>query len=678
MELLSGDRLGKYEIVGRLAAGGMAEVYLARAIGVGGFAKTVALKRMLPDLAQEPGFREMFMHEASIVSRLNHANIVQIFDFAEERGELYLAMEFVHGVTLRQLLRDVVKPPARADQNGPRMFIPPMLAAHIGRGIARALAHAWQAPDENGQPSRLIHRDVSPHNVLLSYDGDVKLADFGIAKPVDRRTSVGTIKGKLVYMAPEQITGGTLDARTDVFALGIVLYETATNRQRALFEGASQREVMQAIHKRQIPPPDRMDPDFPKSFSAVILKALERDPEKRFQSAAELADALGECIHREARSPQDVDLGAFMRQVYGEPQPVRGLRPVSQPPTPAPAPPNKASEAVTPQPSPAEREVARISNDPHAETLTRGQLEELMRQLDAEAPEDVPGDPTRIDRQVKTIAEALDGAGTQSEARTEAMLPASRGRPYAVVAAAIVVIGALALLIGRASIGTQSTEEVHAEANLGPTAVQPPEMAAAGALVAAEAPSEGVVASQTNAAVGAPVNGSNDPPEPEKAPEVAAGIATSGRPSSDAAGTPKPSAAEDAVAAAQPASPAGETGAATRGAKSAQPASGTSSAKADADAASGPAKPRIRKTAKKAPVGKGSLWVQVTPWAFVAIDDGKKEEVAPAKLFDSVPAGVRVIELSNDAGFSRKLKVTVRPGEQARLIGTIQDARQVR
>ncbi|MFN7131017.1 MAG: serine/threonine protein kinase, partial [Myxococcales bacterium] len=357
MELLAGDRLGKYEIVGRLAAGGMAEVYLARSIGVGGFAKTVALKRMLPDLAQEPGFREMFMHEASIAARLNHANIIQIFDFAEERGELYLAMEFVHGVTLRQLLRDVQKPPPNSNA---RVFIPPMLAAHIGRCIARALAHAWEAPDENGQPSKLIHRDVSPHNILLSYDGDVKLADFGIARPADRRTSVGTIKGKLVYMAPEQITGGQLDARTDVFALGIVMHETATNSARSLFEAADQRAIMEAIHRKQIIPPDRMDPDFPKGFSSVILKALERDAAKRYQSAAELADALGDCIHRESKSPLDFDLASFMRTIYGAPPAVRGLRAATTPPSPAPS-----ASGCTEKSSLPDSELARRGDDPH-------------------------------------------------------------------------------------------------------------------------------------------------------------------------------------------------------------------------------------------------------------------------------------------------------------------------
>lgn len=318
MELLAGDRLGKYEVLGRLAVGGMAEVYLARSLGHGGFAKTVALKRMLPELAGEPGFVEMFMQEAAVAARLSHPHVVQIFDFAEEAGELYLAMEFVHGVTLRALQKDALARPASSG-----LRIPPLLAAHLARCVARALAYAWQVPDERGEPSHLIHRDVSPHNILLSYEGDAKLADFGIAKPADRDTSAGLLKGKLLYMAPEQLRGEPLDARSDLFALGIVLYESAMGLRKPLFDAGTEDAVKKAVFERRVVPPDRMDSAFPRSLSQVIMKALERDREKRFSGAAELADALGEAIHREAKGPQDYDLVAFLRRLYGEPKPIR-------------------------------------------------------------------------------------------------------------------------------------------------------------------------------------------------------------------------------------------------------------------------------------------------------------------------------------------------------------------
>ncbi len=700
----------------------MAEVYLARSIGVGGFAKTVALKRMLPDLAQEPGYREMFMHEASIVSRLNHANIVQIFDFAEERGELYLAMEFVHGVTLRQLVRDVFKPPARAGEPGAKLLIPPMLAAHIGRGIARALAHAWQVPDESGQPSRLIHRDVSPHNVLLSYDGDVKLADFGIAKPVDRRTSVGTIKGKLVYMAPEQIAGGTLDARTDVFALGIVLYETATNRQRSLFEGGSQREVMQAINKRQIPPPDRMDPDFPKSFSDVIMKALEREPAKRFQSATELADALGECIHKEAKSALDVDLSAFMHQIYGETPPIRGLRPISQPP--APAPPEQK-----PAPNPIELELARRADDPHAETLSREQVDALVKQpaplpvaqadaapianpaQSADAQRDKTAKSTIRERWPKELRQQLSTpavpvspapstpavAPMAAEALARSA-PSRQGAPrttIAVVVASMFVFGAIALTVASRSSepakSSEPTAPVSAEQRAldatpsATVATNAPGVEAASARTGEGGETTSPDASTNAAAQPAPAVVTKDDPSPSSSGAVSSqGPAPGTLVSQPTVALNGPAAAPPvstaAPAPAQP-SPTQPVPAQPSPAQTALAGTATGS-KATVAATPGPAASPSepappRKQVRRAPVGKGSLWVQVTPWAFVAIDNGKKEEVAPAKLFDGVPAGVRTIELSNDAGFSRKLKVVVKANERAKLIGTIQDAKQV-
>ncbi len=312
----SGNRLGKYEIVERLAAGGMAEVYLAKVIGLAGFSRPIAIKRILPHLMDEPGFREMFLQEAAIAARLNHPHVVQVLDFAEEAGELYLAMEFVHGVSLKCLHSYSLE--KHSAERNPALLIHPLLAAHICRCIAQALDHAWTATDEQGNALHLIHRDVSPHNILLSYQGGAKLADFGIAKPAHENTSVGTVKGKLRYMSPEQMMGDPLDARTDVYSLGIVLYETALNLQNPLFDGGSQESVLYAIQSRKVAPPVRVQPGFPQQLSAVIMQSLERDPKKRFASAAEFADALGKCIHREATGPEDYDLPAFMRRLYGD------------------------------------------------------------------------------------------------------------------------------------------------------------------------------------------------------------------------------------------------------------------------------------------------------------------------------------------------------------------------
>ncbi len=316
MELLPGDRLGRYEIVRRLAAGGMAEVYLAKSLGHAGFVKPIALKRILPNQVSEPEYRDMFLREAAFAARLNHTNIVHVFDFSKEQDELYLAMEYIHGVNLQKLHNDSIR---RFSETGdPAFHIHPMLAANICRCVCRALHHAWNVLDENGQPLHLIHRDVSPQNILLSYEGDIKLADFGIARPAELTTSVG-IKGKLRYMSPEQALGRKLNAGTDIFSLGIVLYETALGLPSHLFHSDSRESILDAVINRPIDPPVVVNSNFPPLLSRVIAKALERDPQKRFQTAIEFVEALEESIQQESKSAQDYDLASFVQRLYGKP-----------------------------------------------------------------------------------------------------------------------------------------------------------------------------------------------------------------------------------------------------------------------------------------------------------------------------------------------------------------------
>ncbi|HEY2365484.1 MAG TPA: serine/threonine-protein kinase, partial [Polyangiaceae bacterium] len=202
----------------RLATGGMAEVYLARRAGPHGFAKQVAVKRILPQLASDPDFVAMFVDEARVTGRLQHPNIVSVFDFGEEGGELFMAMEFVDGTTGARLIRAAA---ARSED------IPLEVSLHVALSVLRGLEYAHTALDENGKPLHLVHRDVSPGNVLIDRSGAVKLTDFGIARAAEfeRRTDVGQLKGKLGYMSPEQVVGRELDARSDLFTLGIVLAE---------------------------------------------------------------------------------------------------------------------------------------------------------------------------------------------------------------------------------------------------------------------------------------------------------------------------------------------------------------------------------------------------------------------------------------------------------------------
>nr|WP_240356354.1 serine/threonine-protein kinase [Myxococcus eversor] len=304
MTLVAGAQIGKYVVRRKLAEGGMAEIYLCTARGVEGFEKEVVIKRVRAFLASDPEFVEMFIAEARLASRLNHENVVQIFDFDKHENTYYLAMEYVRGCSLWELRRkskELMDP------------VPPVLVAHLGAEVARGLHYAHRLK-VNGQPLDLVHRDVTPHNVLLSYDGAVKLTDFGIAKAGKKLTQPGVLKGKFAYMAPEQARGEAVDARTDLFALGVVLWEMVTGGR--LFDGDSEVAVLRAVQFSVIPPPARLNPEVPPELDAVVMRALERDPAARFQTAGELERALAQCVLKHAKSVDDTDLGAFMRRLF--------------------------------------------------------------------------------------------------------------------------------------------------------------------------------------------------------------------------------------------------------------------------------------------------------------------------------------------------------------------------
>ncbi|HEY2746027.1 MAG TPA: serine/threonine-protein kinase, partial [Polyangia bacterium] len=228
-----GVPFGKYQLLERLGRGGMAEVWKAKALGPKGYARKLVVKRILPELACDEEFVRMFVEEARLSASLNHRNIVQVYEFGEVGGEYYLAMEWVHGRDLNSLMKSMKD----------RDAAPPVeLAAYVAREVCRALAYAHALTDEDGQPMRLIHRDVSPSNVMVGFDGSVKLLDFGIAKALalasENRTQVGVLKGKFGYMAPEQVDcDADVDHRADLFVAGVVLWEMLTLRR--LFKGSS-------------------------------------------------------------------------------------------------------------------------------------------------------------------------------------------------------------------------------------------------------------------------------------------------------------------------------------------------------------------------------------------------------------------------------------------------------
>src|SRR5215217_3385744 len=266
--------VGKYQLVRKLATGGMAEVFLAKAAGPGGFEKTLVLKRILPHLAEDPSFVEMFLGEARLVAGLNHPHIVQIFDFGEAEGSYFLAMELIDGPNLRRWQRQA------ASKGQP---LAPNICAKVVAQAAEGLAFAHDFVDPTtGQPLGLIHRDVSPDNILVSRQGAVKVVDFGIAKVAGQkhRTQTGIVKGKVAYMPPEQVRADPLDRRVDVYALGVVLYELLTGKLP--IDGASELALMQAIVSREPMPVSRYRQDVPAALQDIITKALRKDREDRY------------------------------------------------------------------------------------------------------------------------------------------------------------------------------------------------------------------------------------------------------------------------------------------------------------------------------------------------------------------------------------------------------------
>lgn len=300
-------QLGKYRLLEPIASGGMADVYRAEVAGPEGFVKEVALKVVRGDHAEGSDFVRMFIQEARLASRLAHANIVQVFDFDRVEGRYLIAMEFVHGRTLRAVVD-------RCRETGVRLGVarPVFVAAEV----AKALAYAHRPPEAGGVAG-LVHRDVSPHNVLVSFEGEVKLADFGIARALNAAglTEPGTVKGKLAYMSPEQARGERVDARADLFSLGVVLWELLAGRR--LFARDGDAATMAAVlADAPVSPPSAWNEDVPPELDAVVMGLLERAPDRRACSADETAAALGAVLLGVARSPEDLALAPLMRRLW--------------------------------------------------------------------------------------------------------------------------------------------------------------------------------------------------------------------------------------------------------------------------------------------------------------------------------------------------------------------------
>lgn len=305
------DMLGKYELISKLATGGMAEVYLARERGLAGMERFVVIKRILPHLAQHQSFVDMFLREGRLIARLNHPNIVQIYELGADAGQQYfMALEYIPGITLRELQ-------VLANKHG--QTLPEEVVLSIGMQTAAGLAAAHAMKDTEQNPLGLVHRDVTPHNLMCMSSGLIKLLDFGIAKATQGQSEAtysGDLKGKFSYMSPEQALQKPLDARSDIFSLGIVLWESLTGRR--LFKRASQLEMLQAISTGDAPSPDMWRSGLCSGTVKAIMKALATNPDDRFQSAQELRQALKQAADEAGLQPTQEKVEQFVKQVASE------------------------------------------------------------------------------------------------------------------------------------------------------------------------------------------------------------------------------------------------------------------------------------------------------------------------------------------------------------------------
>lgn len=300
--------LKKFEILEMIAKGGMAEVYKAKTVGFQGFEKEVCVKKILPHLTEDDSFVTMFINEAKLAATLNYANIVQVHDLCvSANGEYFIVMEYVHGKDLSDVIR--------AAQLAGRE-IPPEVAVYVVREACKALYYAHGRTDPSGASLNIIHRDVSPHNVLVSFMGEVKLTDFGIAKAssIVNKTAVGILKGKYGYMSPEQARGQPLDHRSDIFNTGIVLYELLVGER--CFAGSSDFSTLNLMRNAEVTPPTKINKNIPKELEAIVLKALSREPKDRFQDAMELERALAKMAKSSGLISQATDLGEFMQELF--------------------------------------------------------------------------------------------------------------------------------------------------------------------------------------------------------------------------------------------------------------------------------------------------------------------------------------------------------------------------
>ena len=435
-----GERLDRFELITELASGGMATVYLARLSGVAGFQRLVAIKRLHPHLAREPEFVEMFLDEARLAARIHHPNVVPIQEVGESDSGYYLVMDYVEGDTFARVL-------ARASQA--KATVPHGVTIRVLLDVLAGLHAAHELKDDHGEPLEIVHRDVSPQNILVGADGVARLVDFGVARAASRlsTTRSGQLKGKLAYMAPEQARGKGVDRRADLFSCGIVLWEALALKR--LFKGDGEAETLNRVLYDEIAPPSSVRPDIPKSLEDVCMKALHRDIDQRYATAQDFADELEAAARALSCVGSVRDVAATLDQVLGtdltqQRDAVRAWLSRSEPSKTGPRSRPDGSRPEGSQPQPKESVVTRVEGGTKSEPSSARPRIDRHAVTAPAPPELLTG---AVNDKVSSVSSAVlqmpDVSSVNASSSLKAQ-PRSKGRLVIALAANVVVLGASA------------------------------------------------------------------------------------------------------------------------------------------------------------------------------------------------------------------------------------------
>jgi serine/threonine protein kinase len=465
--------IGKFRFLVELGSGGMGDVFLAVAQGPKGFNKLQVIKRLRPELAQDPEFLGMFLNEARIAARLNHPNVVQTNEVSEHDDEYFIAMEYLEGQSLYAITKRAI---AASPKNAPPQRMPIALHLHVLAEACEGLHYAHELLDYDGTHLGLVHRDCSPQNIFVTYEGEVKILDFGIAKAADSQTHTrtGVLKGKVPYMPPEQLDGAPIDRRADIFAIGAMIWEAATGTR--LWKGLNDIQIAHRLHQRDIPAPSSFEPSVDPALEAICMKALATKPSERYQTAAELQAALDGYVNK-LGGVRRRDLGKYTLQLFTDTR--RLLR-------------RKIEEElrdVVPSwkslLSTGSGDIARGSGSGEHASMTEGEAlaissEHTVQPTIAAAPHARGGTPVSVvsrQHEPPTPLEAIVPAANDSvqtkHSTTLTVSPEGRPRSRALflAAAGMIVLGALIVIVLR---GRASSEPDQAA----PTPAAPPKPAA--------------------------------------------------------------------------------------------------------------------------------------------------------------------------------------------------------